>query len=366
MSDRRLAAVSAACLLACLSTTAMAAPRYRLTALDDGTGVPSTARGISADGRVTGSLGDEGLRSGFVYEGGQLKVFPSAAGQSYGAGINSRGQVAGGFVNGSSFEYGQPARFEQGQPQTLGTYGWATAINEQGQVAGTLSGEPGAHHRAFVHDEQGMQMLGVLGEAPDPRSTGSEARDLNDRGQVVGRSSTASGDHHAFVHENGSMRDLGTLGGSWSSANGISNNGRIAGSAARPDDSYHAFISDGGALRDLGTLGGEYSWGEAVNARGQVVGWSDVFNQWLDHAFLFDDGQMLDLNRLLDASGRGWTLTAAHDINDRGQIVGTGWFNGRQQAFLLTPVPEPTTVALTAAGLALLLLRGRRRRAAAA
>ncbi|WKB55393.1 PEP-CTERM sorting domain-containing protein [Eleftheria terrae] len=366
MSDRRLAAVSAACLLAWFSTTATAAPRYRLTALDGGTAATSAARGISADGKVTGSIGEAPSLAGFVYEGGQLQVFPSSGGQSYGADINSRGQVAGAYVDGSSFEAGQPARFEQGQPQTLGTYGWASAINERGQVAGTLSGQPGSHHRAFVHDEQGMRMLGVLGEAPDPYYTTSEARDLNDNGQVVGLSSTTSGDNHAFLYENGSMRDLGTLGGRWSVADGISNNGRITGSAALADDSYHAFLSDGGALHDLGTLGGGYSWGEAVNARGQVVGWSDVYNENLDRAFLFDDGQMVDLNSLLDATGRGWTLTAAYDINDRGQIVGTGLFNGSQHAFLLTPVPEPATIALSAAGLGLLALRRRTRRPATA
>jgi hypothetical protein len=53
---------------------------------------------------------------------------------------------------------------------------------------------------------------------------------------------------------------------------------------------------------------------------------------------------MLDLNSLVTLPA-GWTLTEAWDINNAGQIVGYASFNGLNRAFLLTPVPEPTTVA---------------------
>jgi probable HAF family extracellular repeat protein len=33
----------------------------------------------------------------------------------------------------------------------------------------------------------------------------------------------------------------------------------------------------------------------------------------------------------------GWVVTEARDINESGQIVGTGWRNGEQRGFLLTP-----------------------------
>jgi len=43
-----------------------------------------------------------------------------------------------------------------------------------------------------------------------------------------------------------------------------------------------------------------------------------------------------DLNGLIPAGAR-WLLTEARDINDSGQIVGTGIFDGQVRAFLLTP-----------------------------
>ncbi len=40
----------------------------------------------------------------------------------------------------------------------------------------------------------------------------------------------------------------------------------------------------------------------------------------------------------------GWDLEASTSINDRGQIVGYGIFNGDNRAFLLMPIPEPISV----------------------
>ncbi len=55
-----------------------------------------------------------------------------------------------------------------------------------------------------------------------------------------------------------------------------------------------------------------------------------------NRAVIWDGGQMKDLNTLIEA-GSGWVLTSANAINESGQIAGTGTFNGRQRAFLLTP-----------------------------
>jgi probable HAF family extracellular repeat protein len=69
---------------------------------------------------------------------------------------------------------------------------------------------------------------------------------------------------------------------------------------------------------------------------------------------------MTDLNTLL-LPGSGWTLNYAEAINDAGQIVGIGT-NGLNQhhAYLLTPVPEPTSFALLGIAAAGWLIRSRR------
>ena len=65
-------------------------------------------------------------------------------------------------------------------------------------------------------------------------------------------------------------------------------------------------------------------------------------------------------------------MRAAYDINEAGQITGAGYLNGRQSAFILTPikttaaVPEPGVWALMILGFgaAGASLRRRRRRVA--
>ena len=65
--------------------------------------------------------------------------------------------------------------------------------------------------------------IGTLG------GTTSSAYDNNEEGQVVGSAETASGERHAFLWEKGVMTDLGTLGGTKSSADEINNIGQIVG-----------------------------------------------------------------------------------------------------------------------------------------
>ncbi len=60
---------------------------------------------------------------------------------------------------------------------------------------------------------------------------------------------------------------------------------------------------------------------------------------------------MTDLNNLINSTS-GWTLGSACGINDLGQIVGYGLNSlGQNHAFLLTPIPEPSTFALLDIGL---------------
>jgi probable HAF family extracellular repeat protein len=135
------------------------------------------------------------------------------------------------------------------------------------------------------------------------------------------------------------MQDLGTLGGTRSSAFEGNLSGQIAGGSTMSTSGsfFHAFLWERGKMIDLKTLVESESLARAINAYAQVVGHSTIKGNKATHAFIWEAGKMMDLNKLIPDNS-GWKLIIAHDINDKGQIVGEGIFNGETRAFLLNPV----------------------------
>jgi probable HAF family extracellular repeat protein len=169
----------------------------------------------------------------------------------------------------------------------------------------------------FLWDNGTMTDLGNLG------GTFSFGQCANNRSEVIGESNLP-GDQtfHAYRWRNGKMKDLGTLGGPDSEAIWINDEGEIAGSADLPTPGIHdAVIWRHGRIHDLGTLHGEpCSRGRAINSWGQVVGGSSDCRNFL-HAFVWEKGgPMRDLNKLI-RPGSGLQITNAFNINDRGEIL---------------------------------------------
>ena len=162
----------------------------------------------------------------------------------------------------------------------------------------------------------------------------SSAYGINNSGQVVGESETASGILNAFLYSGGAMSDLGTLGGSSSTAYGINNNGQVVGYAETAGNAAdHAFLYSSGMI-DLGTLGGSSSTAYGINSNGQVVGYAETAGNAADHAFLYSSGAMFDLNNLVNTNTLGTYLNVARGINDSGQIIANG---NNNHAYILTP-----------------------------
>ncbi|WKB55784.1 hypothetical protein [Eleftheria terrae] len=312
--------------------------RFRLTSLDGGAAIDTYALSISNNGYVAGARGPV-LWSPFRYRKGRFEIFSSIGGDgSIAAGINDHGTIVGRVHYGSSiygFIYDHDDSLD-----ILTNLSWAHAINSSGAVVGSMAREGGS---APFDDTYGYVWVNGIVTPLDPGfATGlvsiTSANDINDDGWITGEAYNADLQRRAFLSDGTTVRDLGALGGYLSVGRGISSKGHVTGEWIGPDSPIHAFLYDGRVMRDLGTLGGRESWGYAVNARGHVVGQS-LMKEGAAHAFFFDGERMLDLNALVDASAEGWVLYGATDINDRGQIVGTGSFNGRTRAFLLTPSP---------------------------
>jgi probable HAF family extracellular repeat protein len=75
---------------------------------------------------------------------------------------------------------------------------------------------------------------------------------------------------------------------------------------------------------------------KTINDGREVVGFMFNADFSQQHAFLWRDGVMIDLNDLLP-KGTPWELQIAAGINASGQIAGQGMIHGEVHAFLATP-----------------------------
>jgi probable HAF family extracellular repeat protein len=186
--------------------------------------------------------------------------------------------------------------------------------------------------------------------------------DITDNGLICGDAYPADAyNTHAFLYDKGNKTDLGALvdGGS-SFAAALNSSGQVVGKAGTSDGSQHAFLWRNNKMIDLGTLpGGRYSYATGINGAGQVVGWGNSVG---DRAFIWENEQMTNLNTLISPSA-GWTLVAAYGINNNGQIVGAGIYDYTWHSFLLTPVPEPSSLLALFSGIAGLGMKFRRKSA---
>jgi probable HAF family extracellular repeat protein len=245
--------------------------------------------------------------------------------------------ASGGACNGSNHSC-RGFRWRNGVMDALGTLGgnnsFATGANNRGLVIGSAenSTQDANCIPPQVLDYKPVVWRGrAIQELPVPTGDAiGAAIGVNDKNQVVGTSGMCGSGPalgpvpvHALLWQNGSITDLGNLGGAVNNiANAINESGQIVGASDLPgDNTGHAFLWQNGAIADLGTLPGDFlSVANAINDKGQVVGQSCDVN-FNCRAFLWRSGVITDLNTLIPPDSSLYLLIA-YDINSRGEIVG--------------------------------------------
>lgn len=239
--------------------------------------------------------------------------------------INDRGQIIGSVSYGSGESratFWEDATGEVIDLGVLSGYAMSTAngINEAGQIvgfSGTAGLMPGAGRAVLWEGGQ------ITDLAPLPGDDQSVATAINDSGVIVGASLTADGFRRTVLWQEGQVVDLGTLPGDTSSeAYGINDAGRIVGTSWSPSTEWRAVLWEGWTAGDtrvvnLGSLPEDrQSHAYGINNAGQIVGTSWT-SEGSRRAVLWENGKISDLGTL-----PGHMKTEANAINDRGHIVG--------------------------------------------
>lgn len=361
------------------SQSIVAAPAYGIVDLGTLGGTYAYGIGVNASGVVSGysfTSGDPSLSNDFraiLYDGVLHDLGTLGGLTSNGYDINSSGQVTGysnppADGNYRAFLWSPvTANAAIGVMHDLGTLGGPSStgygINDQGQITGNSDTVEGPSH-AFVWTPIAPgETSGTMHDLFPFVEESSRGIDINIHGQITG-----DFNGQAFLWtpttpngETGAAQLLGMLDGdNYSYGNSINANSQVAGtSGTTADETSHAFLYDG-TMHDLGTLGGSISQGFGINSIGQVTGGSHIAESEDYHAFLYShESGMVDLNTLIDPR-LGWELSFATGINDAGQITGFGKIHGEQRAFLLTPASEPGSLALITLGAVVAALGTRR------
>ncbi len=164
---------------------------------------------------------------------------------------------------------------------------------------------------------------------------GGSAQAINEAGQVVGTVYDPQGHYHAVLWDKeGHERQIGPE-GLYSAGVAVNNRGEILIQAV---PGTYLFTASG--LRRLDLPRKPQARVRAINDAGVVVG---AFGPFSDaaRAFLWSPAAgFVDLNRRIRPDSKGWKLESATGINNRGEIVGKADTKQSEDVgFLLLPVP---------------------------
>lgn len=391
-------------------SAALGSYAYNLTVLDPRgsySGVYWTgAKGINDAGQVLGYVQTSPAEHSFVWDSGtyydlgflthQGNCTYGCYNDTYANAINSSGQVSGyswttsaaqnafiitpnyaspgsdgnpWFTSGGTSNYTRNAQMQDLQTSMPGTTTSSSAfgLNDAGEAVGWYQyTNTTTVNSAFLNSGGSHYDIGAGLNTP-------VAQDINNADQVTGDYKGGSNylsfiwtdaDHDNVVDAGEMKSSIGHLGGSVTRAQALNNEGQVVGYSQETfPGPYRAFIweDDGSTLGDMTPLGvldtswsGARSYAYDINNHSQVVGSASTTSN--DAGFVWRDGTITDLNTLIDPS-TGFYVWSAEAINDKGWIVGNGYYtssSSNRMLFILKPtgasmafpmLPDPASPA---------------------
>ncbi len=242
----------------------------------------------------------------------------------------------------SPFKYQNEAMIDLGDG--IFWSGHAYTINDAGQIGGQAHYIDGPCCRPILWDDNRVIDL------PTPNDVAGEILAINMKGEAVGNFEGVNGFDHAAAWIGGQFVALENF--PYVSPRGVVlglNDQSIAVGQSYTVHSFRASIwNDSHRIQNLSrqenSIGGRIPWAWSINNLNQIVG---AFYGRKDeelHGYVYSEENGAEALELLIPPHTGWRIEDGRDINNRGQITGSGFFtddpNRYARGFLLTPV-EP-------------------------
>lgn len=281
----------------------------------------SGALGINNRGQVVGKMLTANGWHGFIWSNHKLIDIGEGAASA----INDEGEVvrlvksATGNIELALWHNGTVTIPPQRFPSKDWILAQATSINNSGQIVGGAVNPP-TNWRAFCFDS----LTGIFSILLSPGIT-SAAASINNFGEIAGIVTyyDSGWRTHACLWKNNSVTNLGTLDGYHDSYSmSVNDQGEVVGYAFNYYDDYQAFVIKNSEMVPLGFLQDtSKSRAYDINNHGEIVGksWGAITS-----AFLYSNGEMIDLATLVKHNPQRINITEATSINDDGDITVNG------------------------------------------
>lgn len=234
--------------------------------------------------------------------------------------LNNRGQIAARSKSGHVLFYDGQKTIDYGVYSGM-SFTYVHALNDNGEIAGYAYDNSTAQR--FILRNGTFEPIG----APVPTAYYNGIRGFNNAGHVI----------YSVMWPNGNMADgvagilyhdgvetiLGNLGAAFTWPMAINRSDQITGdSFVPPNADIHAFLWQDGKMVDLNGPVGSYSAGQAINDAGVIAGYLDLATQRRRTLFLYSVGQFVDLGKVGNFADDIYDGSYVEGMNNLGVIVG--------------------------------------------
>ncbi len=236
--------------------------------------------------------------------------------------VNKFGTIAGDFVDAKGIQHamilGGKKLATVDHPNCTTTGGFTSGaiafygLNKSCAAAGWCTSTKTGQYMGFVYS--GVKFTSVN----FPKSLGTQALGINDKGDVVGLYLDSSGVQHGFLKVGSKYTSIDVPGGTSTEAWGINNSGQIAVFALSSTGGYESFVYNGKTFKQIsdpnaGTTG---TIARSVNDKGDVAG-AYFDTNGFEVGFLLHGGKYYDLK-----DPKANNNTRPDGLNDTLEIVG--------------------------------------------